>query len=148
MRGHLEAIRVGLDDIRQMPPGDIRTEAVALGRFALDQLEAERAIVDVFEREGERIAELRDMFRERISDPSYRNMADILRRWLGHGAADKFDTTSLEASALLLLGALVNVHRSTWTFGAAPLGLDDDRVLAAWADQCMAVVEGLRHANS
>lgn len=147
MSGHLEMIREGLDDIRQLPAGDVHDEAVALGQFVLDQLVAERAIVDVFEHEGERIAELRDMFRERISDPSYRNMAVVLRHWLGPEAVAKVDAAALEAAALLLLGALVNVHRSTWTFGAAPLGIAEDQLLVAWADQCLAVIESFRHQD-
>lgn len=118
--------------------GDVRTEALTLGRFVLDQLAAERAVVDVFERDGERVGELRDLWRERISDTAYRAMADIIRRWLGP------TTMPLEAPAVLLLGSLVNVHRSTWTFGAPPLGLDDDTVLEAWADQCVTVVERLQ----
>jgi len=138
---HLDSVRGGRDWILRSPTGDPHTEAVMLGRFVLDELAAERDIVDVFEQEGDRIPELRDLFRERISDTGYKVMADVLRRWIGPSGASHGD---LDALAVLLLGSLVNVHRSTCTFGGPPLGLDDDRVLSAWADQCVALVDAAR----
>jgi AcrR family transcriptional regulator len=134
VRRHVEAVREGRDWMLALPAGDVRTEAMILGRFVLDELARERQIVDVFEHEGERLAELRDEFRQRISDPSYQAMTDLLRRWTGDTNAD------LDAYGVLVLGALVNVHRSTWTFGGPPRGLEEERMLAGWADLCVDVV--------
>lgn len=141
VRRHLESVHGGRDWILRSPIGDPHTEALMLGRFVLDELVAERDIVDVFEQEGDRVAELRDLFRAQISDTSYKAMAEILRRWIGPESRTRSD---LDALAVLLLGSLINVHRSTWTFGGPPLGLDDDRVLSAWADQCMALADAAR----
>lgn len=33
------------------------------------------------------------------------------------------------ALAVLLIGGLINVRRSTWSFGAPPLGVNDERVI-------------------
>jgi len=135
VRRHVEAVREGRDWMLTLPAGDVRTEALILGRFVLDELARERQIVDVFEHEGSRLAELRDLFRERISDTSYQAMTDLLRRWTG-GSGD----ADLDAYGVLVLGSLVNVHRSTWTFGGPPRGLEQDRMLAAWADLCVDIV--------
>jgi AcrR family transcriptional regulator len=139
VRRHVEAVREGRDWLLTLPAGDVRTEALILGRFVLDELARERQLVDVFEREGERLGDLRDQFRERISDPSYQAMADLLSRWIGRGVRHD-DHRELDALGVLVLGALVNVHRSAWTFGGQPAGLPEDRLLAAWADLCIDVV--------
>jgi AcrR family transcriptional regulator len=136
VRRHVEAVREGRDWMLALPAGDVRTEALVLGRFVLDELARERQIVDVFEQEGERLTELRDVFRQRISDASYQAMTEMLRRWAGSGSGD----ADLDAYGVLVLGALVNVHRSTWTFGGPPRGLDEERMLAGWADLCVDVV--------
>jgi AcrR family transcriptional regulator len=136
VRRHVEAVREGREWMLSLPAGDVRTEALVLGRFVLTELARERQIVDVFEHEGTRLTELRDLFRERISDPSYRGMTDLLRRWAGD------DTEAdLDALGVLVLGALVNVHRSAHTFGDQPAGIPEDRMLAAWADLCVHLVD-------
>jgi hypothetical protein len=39
-----------------------------------------------------------------------------------------------KALAVMLIAPLANVRRVTWTFGAPPLGIDDDVLLNTWAD--------------
>lgn len=141
VRQHLESVRESVAWVLQLPAGDVRAEATLLGRFALDELARERALVDVLERDGDRIPDLRDLFRERVSDVAYRAMVDVLRRWVGDGAGPEAD---FDALAVLLLGGLVNVHRSAATFGAMPIERTEDEFLAAWADQCARTVESLR----
>ncbi|MGH3484972.1 MAG: TetR/AcrR family transcriptional regulator [Nocardioidaceae bacterium] len=138
---HLESVREGVAWVLRMPPGDVRTEAALLGRFALDELVRERSVVDLLERDGDRIPELRDLFRVRVCDVAYRAMADILRRWVGDRGDPDAD---LDAQAVLLLGGLINVHRSDATFGGTPLDRTEADLLAAWADQCAGTVETLR----
>jgi hypothetical protein len=106
-----------------------------------DELARERQIVDVFEQEGDRLSDLRDLFRERISDTSYRAMTALLRRWLGD--AEPRPDTDLEALGVLILGSLVNVHRSAWTFGGQPADLPEDRILTTWADLCVTLTTSL-----
>ncbi|MGH8775779.1 MAG: TetR/AcrR family transcriptional regulator [Jiangellaceae bacterium] len=146
VRMHIEAVLASLDEFMDRPRTDVRDEALELGRIALDALAAERPVIAVFENDGERVRHLRHLWRERISEPANRAMAGIVRRWLGD-AARTVDTARLDAAAMLLLGSLVNVHRSTETFGAPPLGLDDDAAVAAWADFCVVVTDGLARAR-
>lgn len=112
-------------DVRDGPEADRATEIAAMARWLLDELDAERTITHVVEREGDRLPELRDRMREDISDRGYRIAAAFIERWAG-GRTDAVDH---EALGVLLVGALVNVRRSTWTFGASPLGMDDERLV-------------------
>lgn len=140
-RQHVDSVREGTDWIFQTPVGDVRTEAGLLGRFAMDELERQRVMVNVLERDGDRIPELRDLFRERASDTAYRTMVEILRRWVG---PDVDPAADLETTAVLLLGGLINAHRSEATFGALPIARTQEQVLTAWADQCARTVDALR----
>jgi AcrR family transcriptional regulator len=137
VRRHVEAVSAGQDWMLGLPRGDVRTEALVLGRFVFNELRAERAVIDVMEREGDRVPQLRDLFRERVSDTSFRAMTDLLRRWLPPDAETPAD---LDALGVLVLGSLINVHRSTRTFGGPPVGFTEDRLLAAWADLCVDLV--------
>jgi AcrR family transcriptional regulator len=143
-RRHVDSVREGTEWIFQAPVGDVRTEATVLGRFAMDELERQRVMVNVLERDGDRIPELRDLFRERASDAAYRTMVEILRRWVG---PDVDPAADLETTAVLLLGGLINAHRSEATFGALPIGRTQEQVLAAWADQCARTVGALRRSG-
>lgn len=78
------------------------------------------------------------MLRERISDPSYQAMTGLLRRWIGHDV-----DRDLDALGVLVLGALVNVHRSVWTLGGDPAGVPEDQILSGWADLCVDVVKSV-----
>lgn len=98
------------------------TEAVA--RWLLAELDRERTITHVIEREGDRLPELRDRMREGISDRGYRIAAALIERWRPALPVDDLDSL-----AVILVGAIINFRRSTWTFGAPPLGLDDERFL-------------------
>lgn len=44
---------------------------------------------------------------------------------------------------MLIIGTLINFRRSTWTLGVPPLGLDDDRIIAAFVAVVNAVIDGL-----
>ena len=140
VREHTAGLREARDRMLALPAGEVRPVALQAGALVLEELRRERAIVDVLERDGDRIPQCRDLMREEISDVAYRAMTDLLAGWLGRppGSPD------LAAPATLLLGGLINVHRSAWTFGAMPLGLDEQAYVEAWADQCADVVEGLR----
>ena len=61
-----------------------------------------------------------------VSDRGYRAAAAFIERLTGAVDADPIDH---EALAVILIGAVVNLRRSTWTFGAAPLGIDDQRFI-------------------
>nr|WP_246303547.1 TetR/AcrR family transcriptional regulator [Nocardioides thalensis] len=110
-----------------------------VGAFILAEMDRQQQITQVLERDGDRLVQLRDRFRDEVSDQGYRGMAEILRAWIG-ARSERADEDAIDGLAVLLLGALVNVRRSTWTLGAAPLGLDDDALLDSWAELCEATV--------
>lgn len=137
---HLRVVADAGIAVDDLPVGDVRTEALVMGRWLLAELDRERAIVRILEQEGDRLPELRDSFRRSLVDAGYTAAADLARRWLGRAA----DALDIEVLAVILLGALVNYRRSTWTFGASPFGVDDERFLSSWADLCSANARALR----
>ncbi len=137
---HLQAVADAASALDELPIADLRAEAVAMGSWLLGELDRERVIMRVLEQDGDRLPELRDSFRRSLVDASYREVARLARRWLGKTA----DAVDIEAVSVVILGALINYKRSTWTFGAAPLNLDDNRFLATWANLCSVTAEALR----
>lgn len=128
--------------------GDLTEQAIALGRRTLQELDATHDITRVLEREGDRLPGMRDEFRAKVADRGYAIVATILRSWLTKATADLAHDQNpadepdvdLDATAVLLAGALVNVRRATWTFGQPPAGLDDAALVDAWARLCVATV--------
>jgi AcrR family transcriptional regulator len=123
---HLASIADVDLDLSDAPLTEVRAEIEALVRWLLAELDRERTITHVVEREGDRLPELRDRMRTGVSDRGYRIAAAFIGRWAADISPQPVDH---EALAVLLIGGLINLRRSTWTFGAPPLGLDDDRIL-------------------
>ena len=121
---HLTAIGDVDADVAQLPVTDATGEVEVLVRWLLAELDQERRITHVIEREGDRLPDLRSRMRAGVSDRGYRAAAAFIERLIGPAEADAVDH---EALAVILIGAVVNLRRSTWTFGAAPLGIDDQR---------------------
>ncbi|MEY2588526.1 MAG: hypothetical protein QOJ67_510 [Acidimicrobiaceae bacterium] len=127
---HLQSLAAAATTLDGAPAADQREETIRLGRWLLTELDRERPIVRILEQDGDRLPHLRDRFREALVEPGYQVTADLARRWLGR-AADRLD---IEALSAVLLGSLVNYRRSTWTFGAIPAGVDEERFINTWAD--------------
>lgn len=131
---HLAAVEeVELDvDVGVAGDENLRDEVAGVARWLLDELHRERMITHVMEREGDRLPELRDRMREGITERGLRIATRFLDRWgiekLGGEPVDR------DALAVLMVGALVNVRRSTWTFGAPPLRVDDQRIIDTFVD--------------
>lgn len=134
---HLESVAGSGPPLETPPLPDRRSEALSVGRWLLTELDREQPIVRILEQDGERLTALRDSFRRRLVDAGYLVTANMVRRWLG----DNLGAVDIEAVSAVLLGALVNFRRSTWTFGASPLGIDDERFLFTWVDLCVAVAQ-------
>ena len=126
---HLQSVGEARVTVDELPVEDVHAEALMFGRWLLAELDQERAIVRILEQDGDRLAALRDGFRRNLVDAGYLAVAAMARRWRGKQAA----SADVETLTVVLMGALVNYRRSTWTFGAAPLDLDEDRFLAGWA---------------
>lgn len=133
---HLAAVAGVEVDLHDAPLGDPATEITAMARWLLAELDAERTITHVIEREGDRLPEVRDRMRAGISDRGYRIAAAFIERW----AVDRAAAVDREVLGVLMVGALINFRRSTWTFGAPPLGLDDERFIADFVTLCTALI--------
>ncbi|MHB8463726.1 MAG: TetR/AcrR family transcriptional regulator [Acidimicrobiales bacterium] len=137
---HLESIADVEPALDNLPSADRRVEALTMGRWLLAELDREQPIVRILEQDGDRLAALRDSFRQSLVDAGYLMTASMVHRWLG----DTGGAVDVEVVSVVLLGALVNYRRSTWTFGTSPLGVDDERFLSTWADLCVAAADGWR----
>jgi AcrR family transcriptional regulator len=136
---HLDMVEAGLREMERLPGVDIRTEAILMGRWFLAELDAQHYLVRILEQEGDRLPAIRDLVRERIIEAGHRRVEQILRRRLGDIRPD-LDTAALAA---LAIGPLANQRRVTWTYGAPPLGVDDDRLIATWATALATLIEAV-----
>lgn len=135
---HLDSIADVEIDLAGTPLTDPRAETDLIARWLLAELDRERTITHLIEREGDRLPELRDRMREGISDRGYRIAAAFIERWSRTATVKAIDHDAL---AVVLVGAIINLRRSTWTFNQPPLGLDDERFLATFTDLATAVLD-------
>ena len=135
---HLAAVSDIDDEISLRPLGDVRSEITMLAWWLLAELDASREITHVVEREGPNLVEIRDRMRAGISDRGYELGVAMLQRWTSAPTE-----VQLQAFSVVAIGALINTRRSTWTFGATPLGLTDDQIVTTWVDMCLASIEAL-----
>src|SRR5579864_5191313 len=68
---HLESIADSELALEQPSSGDRRAEAMTMGRWLLAELDRERPIVRILEQDGDRLAALRDSFRQTLVDGGY-----------------------------------------------------------------------------
>lgn len=131
-----EAVAYRIDEVTQMRAGllkllpldDVRSEATLLTRWVLTELEGEREIQAILEKEGDAFPELRDRFYREIVEPGYRAMAEVI--------ANRFNPalnldSDAEAVAVIAGGALIAYRLNEWTFGSAPLEVDEERLVKA-----------------
>ncbi len=135
MAHHVDTLaeQTGLDGFTELP--DLRSELIVLANWILRRMTAEETISTVIEKEGHRYPELVAQMRDGVSEPGYALMAAYLTERGLHADLDA------KALSVLLVGGLVNLRRSAWTFGAAPGGVSDKRAAAAWAELAMALFE-------
>ncbi len=91
-------------------------------------------ITRIIEKEGDQLAHLMESMRENISETGY----ELARAYLDQRSID--ESWDRDALVVVLLGGLINLRRSTWTYGKPPLGLSDERVLATWVELCLTVI--------
>lgn len=132
--------QAGLDGFTELP--DLRSELIVLAKWVLARLTREETISRIIEKEGHRFPDLIAQMREGISEAGYAMTAAYL---VDRGLSQDADA---EALAVLLLGGLVNIRRSAWTFGGAPGGLSDERAIAAWAEIALRIIDGAGEPRS
>jgi AcrR family transcriptional regulator len=121
------------------PLGDLRAELTLLIRWLLAELERERDMVRILEKEGDQVAELRDRFYASVADTGYRLGVDFARRALKEVPA--LAEADIEAAVAVFVGAVVNFRRTQWTFSRSPLDLDDERFAAGTVDLFVRLVD-------
>jgi AcrR family transcriptional regulator len=115
-----------------LPLGDARADLVLTARWILSELGREQLINALMEKDGDVVPGLRQEFRDRIVEPGYAATAEVLRERLAELTLDP--GTDTDALAAVVVGALVNYRRHEWTFGSAPLGVDEHRYVEALVD--------------
>jgi AcrR family transcriptional regulator len=117
---HLASVEAGLvamDD--RDPDRDIAAAALPLGRWFLAELDAERRLFRILEH-----------------DAGHRRIAELIER-RAHRVRPRVDADAL---AIVVVGPLANHRRCEWTFGGAPLGVNDERLLRTWAESLARLV--------
>lgn len=138
---HLDAIAMSAAQLRRLDLGDLtaaepellRPIVSELGRWFLAELDRQRDMTHVLEHDGARLPDVMADVHADVIDTGNQAAGDLLAA-VAPGAKDP------QALAVLLLGSLVALRRTAWTFGAPPLGLDDERALASWTDLTLAAV--------
>jgi AcrR family transcriptional regulator len=115
-------------------PSTLRTLLMALGRWFLDEMDRLEDLTRILEHDASRLPQLTASVKSDIVDLSYRTAA----RLIANAAPQLRDP---DATSIVVLGSLVALRRTAWTFGDAPLGIDDERFLNAWADALVATFE-------
>lgn len=122
-----------------LPFGDLRSELTLVCRWLLDAIDQQRDLLQVIEREGSRFPALRDRCQEELIDALHTAAVGFTSRWAevtGQPSADP------EASAVLMIGAVLSFRHQLWTYGRAPLGVDDQRFVETWVSYCDQLMTG------
>jgi AcrR family transcriptional regulator len=126
-----------------LPLGDVRAELTLLVKWLLVELDRERDIILIFEKEGAEFPDLRDRFYEQIGDFGFRQASELARRLFKEAPA--LGDIDIDTLAAVAVGGLVCHRRAQWTFGRAPLDLEDERFAAGVVDlvvRLMQLAEG------
>jgi len=135
---HVDRVRTLRKATDLLPLGHTDADLTLLLRSLLVELGDEREITAVLEKEGPSFPELRDRFYRDLVEPGYREAAALARRTTATG-----DGWDADALAVVVIGALVNLLRNQWTFGATPLDVSVERVVRTVV-QLLASVRGPR----
>jgi AcrR family transcriptional regulator len=134
----LERIARGLAAIDDTTAGDPLDALMALGRWFLAELDAAEPLFRVLEQDGARMPEVRDTIRANVIDEGHARVSRLIRSRAGSRSIDA------DAIAAMIIGPLANHRRTSWTFGAPPLAIDDERLLRAWHQAIAALVLAAR----
>ena len=137
VRSRLGVMSQATEYLTHLPLGDVRADALLIGRLLLAGLEEGDQLTRIIERDGHRLPALRDLVREQFSDAGFRAASELARNWL----AERRDEVDTDALAVAMVGGLLHFQRSRSTFGAPPLGIDDERFLDMWSRLCVIVTE-------
>jgi AcrR family transcriptional regulator len=131
--------------IELMPLGDLRAELTLLTRWGLQMLAQERDLRRIVITEGDRFPKLKRRFQARIVDRAYAEATAFIRQKMDTGELPEGDA---EALATLMVGTLLGYSLEHDVFGRDPAGVDEDRLVSALVDACMAIANQAREREA
>lgn len=131
---HAAAVDQVALDLAAAPVGDPRTLTIMFAKWLLADMDRQKVMTQILEREGSRLAKARNRFRVG-ADAGFQAVAALL----GHWAEARGMKWNARAAAAVLMGAVVNFRRSDWTMGKPPLGLTDAEFVEGLADLVAAI---------
>jgi AcrR family transcriptional regulator len=133
---HVAEIEAVHSAIEMMPLGDLRAELTLLARWGLHMLREQRDLRRIVIAEGDRFPKLKRRYREGIVDRAYEEVTAFVRQKMETGELPEGDA---EATAVFMTGALLGYSIEHDVFGRDPAGVDEDRLIAAIVDSCLAI---------
>lgn len=127
---------------------DPRSSLRLIAQVALAELDREKHLNQIIEKDGNRFPELRDRMRDAMVEPGFRYAEEIFAAWLRPAPCvdadsdrdpdlDRAAAVDVAAVATVLLSALVHHRRHEWLLGEPPHAIETDRFLDAWVDVAM-----------
>lgn len=129
---HIRELQTMAGVMDLLPLGDARSAVVLLVRWFLQELDRQRFVCLVLEKEGEAYPDLRERFFNEVIQVGYRHAAELTRRSMS-GMSDG----DAEVMTSVIVGAIVNYRRTEWTFGKPPLEMDEVRFVDGIVDFVM-----------
>lgn len=133
---HVTEIEAVHSAIEMMPLGDLRAELTLLARWGLHMLRQQRDLRRIVIAEGDRFPKLKRRYREGIVDRAYDEVTAFVRQKIETG---EFPEGDAEAVAVFMTGALLGYSIEHDVFGRDPAGVDEDRLIGAIVDSCVAI---------
>lgn len=121
-----------------LPLGEMRSELTLLARGALRLGATARDVIRILEQDGDWLPEIRDRMRQRLFDDAFRYAAGLLGERLSRHGVHGWN---VDALAAVMGSALVGYLRAQLTFGAPPLGIDEDTFVATLVELLMGALD-------
>lgn len=127
------------DDARADPRGTL----LAAGRAVLDELDREKHLNQIIEKDGDRFPELRDRMRSEVIEPGFRYAEESFTSWIETRASSNGSGAELDGRvvAAVLLSALVHHRRQQWLFGHPPHDVDTEQFLDGWVSLALRALD-------
>jgi AcrR family transcriptional regulator len=120
------------------PLTDLRSELTLIAQWGLAELARERELALIVMKEGNRLPEFRNAFREAIVRPGHALATEVLRRY---SKSHDVEFDDIEALGEVLCSALVGFALQGFMFGKDFVDISDERYAAAHVEIAMALVE-------
>lgn len=119
---------------------DRHASLVQVAAIILDELDKEKHISQIIEKEGDRFPDLRDRMRTMMVEPGYRYTEQVFTAWIERFGVDGDRPVDVAALSAVMLGALVHHRRQEWLLGAPPNNVESARFLETWAAATLAAL--------